>query len=560
MSLSVPSSSSVGVHNSHWGSSGTSITSNAHKDIVVPMEQNPAQISLKATQFIKGIEKKAFEPSTTTHLQALKEVIWLVSKEGVTPIQDALMKKSGYFTRFFLNEDWENWTHYRTPLGRVVNMLCDYITTSTRLDHCVSRLDKKLLEVANQDAALVLKSLKVEKTSNKQGKLPALFGSPVFPPTVDPTTTLNGTNGFTLNGVMAGEGSGIASNAGDVNGDGISDLIIGAPGFTDVQTYAGKSYIVFGSSKRWNELIELSSLNGTNGFVLNGESPGDGCGISISSAGDVNGDGISDFIIGANGARAYAGKTYVVFGSKKGWSSPIELSSLNGANGFILNGEAASDNSGFSVSGAGDINDDGISDIVIGASNASPSSDRDGAGKSYVIFGKRSAWSSPIELSSLNGMNGFILNGEARADRSGTVSNAGDINGDGISDIVIGASNASPSSDRGEAGKSYVIFGKRSGWSSPFELSSLNGVNGFILNGEAMGDDIGYSVSGASDINDDGISDIVMGAPFASPSGDKIRAGKTYVLFGKKEIWNSPFGAFNPQRHQWFYLKWGDGK
>ncbi len=210
--------------------------------------------------------------------------------------------------------------------------------------------------------------------------------------------------------------------------------------------------------------MELSSLNGVNGFILNGEAAEDFSGGSVSGAGDINGDGIADLVVGARSAspndRSQAGKSYVIFGARRGWwSSPMELSSLNGVNGFILNGESSSDNSGSSVSGAGDINGDGIADLIVGAYDASPN-DRSQAGKSYVIFGSKAGWSSPMELSSLNGVNGFILNGEDAYDWSGSsVSGAGDINGDGIADLVVGAPGVY--STNRSAGKSYVIFGQK---------------------------------------------------------------------------------------------------
>jgi hypothetical protein len=127
----------------------------------------------------------------------------------------------------------------------------------------------------------------------------------------------------------------------------------------------------------------------------------------------------------------------------------------------------------------------------------------------------------------LNGKNGFILNGEATNDESGwSVSGAGDINDDGIDDLIIGA-------PYGKTGKSYVIYGSKKSWNSPIELSSLNGVNGFILNGDSGKNWIGFSVSGAGDINDDGIDDLAIGAPDANPH-NRTSAGKTYIVFGKK--------------------------
>ena len=114
-----------------------------------------------------------------------------------------------------------------------------------------------------------------------------------------------------------------------------------------------------------------------NGFVLNGIDSYDQSGSSVSSAGDVNGDGFDDLIIGADGAEPNgingAGQSYVVFGQAGGFSPSIDLSSsfLNGSNGFVLNGNTG-DFSGSSVSGAGDINGDGFDDLIIGATGADP--------------------------------------------------------------------------------------------------------------------------------------------------------------------------------------------
>ena len=141
-----------------------------------------------------------------------------------------------------------------------------------------------------------------------------------------------------------------------------------------------------------------------------------------------------------------------------------------------------SDYSGRSVSSAGDINNDGYDDIIIGAGYADPNGDD--AGESYVVFGKASGtYSASLELSSLNGTNGFVINGIDESDYSGSsVSSAGDINNDGYDDIIIGANEADPNG--GSSGESYVVFGKASGtYSASLELSSLNGTNGFVING-----------------------------------------------------------------------------
>ncbi|CAN5351207.1 hypothetical protein BH24PSE2_BH24PSE2_11990 [soil metagenome] len=138
--------------------------------------------------------------------------------------------------------------------------------------------------------------------------------------------------------------------------------------------------------------LELDALDGSNGFVLNGIDPSDHSGRSVAGAGDVNGDGIDDLIIGADGADpggdSSAGESYVVFGGESvGAGGSIELSALDGTNGFVLNGIDFYDRSGRSVAGAGDVNGDGIYDLIIGAYGADPD-DRSYAGESYVVFGR----------------------------------------------------------------------------------------------------------------------------------------------------------------------------
>ncbi|MGF2040133.1 MAG: beta strand repeat-containing protein [Nostoc sp. CmiVER01] len=355
---------------------------------------------------------------------------------------------------------------------------------------------------------------------------------------------LNGTNGFTINGIAQGDISGISvSNAGDINNDGIDDLIIGADGASPNGIYgAGQSYVVFGRRNLGSSgILNLSDLNGTNGFLINGIAADDFLGNSVSNAGDINNDGIDDLIIGAELAspngNSLAGQSYVVFGGGNlGSSGILNLSDLNGTNGFLINGIAKYDTSGNSVSNAGDINNDGIDDLIIGARGASPNGNSL-AGQSYIVFGGGNLGSSGIlNLSNLNGTNGFLINGIAERDHSGTsVSNAGDINNDGIDDLIIGTDSASPNGKAG-AGQSYIVFGGRNlGSSGILNLSDLNGTNGFLINGIAAFDYSGISVSNAGDINNDGIDDLIIGGYNASPNG-KARAGQSYIVFGGRNL------------------------
>ncbi|WP_306422108.1 hypothetical protein [Nostoc sp. CHAB 5715] len=347
-------------------------------------------------------------------------------------------------------------------------------------------------------------------------------------------STLNGTNGFIINGINQYDSLGNSvSSAGDINGDGIDDLIIGAPFASPNDTSSGQSYVVFGSKESFAAQFDLSTLNGTNGFAINGINEDNSLGKSVSSAGDINGDGVDDLIIGApfaspNGTSS--GQSYVVFGSKESFAAQFDLSTLNGTNGFAINGINQYDSLGNSVSSAGDINGDGIDDLIIGAPFADGNGDN--SGQSYVVFGSKESFAAQFNLSTLNGTNGFVINGFNKGDGffSSFVSSAGDINGDGIDDLIIAAPFADPNGTN--SGQSYVVFGSKESFAAQLNLSTLNGTNGFAINGINPDDRSGYSLGSAGDINDDGIDDLIIGTPFADPNGDN--SGQTYVVFGNR--------------------------
>ena len=157
-------------------------------------------------------------------------------------------------------------------------------------------------------------------------------------------------------------------------------------------------------------VFNLTDLNGQNGFKIDADSGcyvGSACwmGYAVSQAGDINGDGYADFMVGA----PYADRTYVVFGQPEvGSSGLISLATLNGANGFKIDGEALNDWSGTAVSAAGDVNGDGHDDLIIGAYRHNQQ-----IGRSYVVFGGPGVGNTGIvNLANLNGLNGFKLDGE----------------------------------------------------------------------------------------------------------------------------------------------------
>ncbi|MBE9192560.1 FG-GAP repeat protein [Gloeocapsopsis crepidinum LEGE 06123] len=316
---------------------------------------------------------------------------------------------------------------------------------------------------------------------------------------------LDGTDGSTLNSIDTGTSSntGISvSSAGDINGDGFDDVIIGESKYARIVPTSERGYVVFGSASGFGANLDLANLDGANGFRIDGVRA-QRTSVSVSSAGDINGDGFDDIILGVFEGDNYgfegASRSYVVFGKASGFEPSLNLANLDGTNGFAINSTNPSDRSGFSVSNAGDVNGDGLADLIVG----SP-----GTNSSYVVFGNASGFEANFDLATLDGTNGFRINGAGFA-----VSNAGDVNGDGFDDLIVGNPN----------GQSYVVFGRASGFEANFDLGTIDGTNGFQINGINAGDRSGFSVSSAGDVNGDGFADLIVGSAGTNSS---------YVVFG----------------------------
>jgi hypothetical protein len=339
--------------------------------------------------------------------------------------------------------------------------------------------------------------------------------------TVDLLTQAN----IQLDGAAANTWTGSsAAAAGDVNGDGRADLIVGASyADNNAKTDSGSAYVVFGQPSLTT--LDLNAL-GAGGFRIDGATAGDHAGTSVAGAGDINGDGRPDLIVGAPGvdtAGTDAGAAYVVFG--KASATTVDLSGL-GAGGFRIDGEDTNTLAGLAVAGPGDVNGDGTADVIVGARLAA-SSGRALSGATYVVFGK--ATTTNVDLYTL-GSGGFRIAGAVANDESGDdVAGAGDVNGDGRQDVLLGAPKAD--NNGSSSGSAYVVFGKAS--TTTVDLLAL-GAGGFRIDGAAANNYTGEAVAGAGDVNGDGRPDVIVGAGGASTAG-RTSNGATYVVFGKPD-------------------------
>ncbi|MEM7745292.1 MAG: hypothetical protein AAF409_16430 [Pseudomonadota bacterium] len=457
---------------------------------------------------------------------------------------------------------------------------------------------------------------------------------PPFPALVD-VSMLNGADGFAIEGINPNFGNGVGSGgavspAGDINGDGIGDFIIGAERgvsrdpITNQQRFtSGDVYVVFGTNTGFPASFSPFSLTGTNGFILQGGREAQGLGFSLSSAGDVNNDGFDDLLLGtratALGQSAEPGEAFVVFGKATAYAPVTDIYALTNAEGFRIvdPNPSVPGQLGRSVSNIGDFNGDGIDDFAVGEAKSGspflPSGIEHGAvhvilgsagiglgsgtlgttGRTPAQFGTQTTaitYHGPLEEAGLgthvSGAGDFngdglqdlivmapgapfrtpserfatVIFGDSTAPASGnfdvnlaasippgvplpwffirnlndpaaTVANAGDMNGDGLDDIIVGGPNGN-----GTQGVAFVIYGTTTPTLN-FDFSTLDGTNGFIIEGELGGDFLGNSVHAAGDVNNDGYDDVIVGAFGANrtpggPVSGTYTGGAAYVVLG----------------------------
>ena len=470
------------------------------------------------------------------------------------------------------------------------------------------------------------------------------------------TSTLAPAHGFIIQGdSVLNEAGRSVSGAGDINGDGLDDLIVGADWSFDNTFHPGEAYVVYGEAGLGDgsqfgtavttmgarrQVVDATSLVPADGFILYGDGNGEEFGYSVSAAGDVNGDGLDDLIVGSrfgNGGGPRFGEAYIVYGKVgdgtqfgtevriqvvKGVTTTIEedgnpipedsvvrrildMTHLAPTDGFIIQGYTGDDRLGASVSGAGDVNGDGLDDLIVGAHVGTRNH-----GETYIVYGKAgdgtqfgtavrlasdgittlspeasdddSVVRQVVDTKNLAPADGFIIEGELEKPLCGyvvggptgpvyrcglgggkdlfgwSVSGAGDINGDGLADLILGARQLILDNAFATGG-AYVVYGKAGTDGSQFgtavrrtadgmtlsieasegvvrqvlDTKNLAPADGFVLWGDTGFDRFGASVSGAGDINGDGLDDFIVGA-HRGDDGD-TGAGEAYIIYGKAD-------------------------
>lgn len=353
----------------------------------------------------------------------------------------------------------------------------------------------------------------VPETNEEAGISYVIYGGKLFPDAIS-FRNLTSQQGFPIIGAKGDLSGWSVSGAGDFNGDGFDDVIVGAP----YANNSGISYVIYGSKFSFSA-IYLAALTSEIGFPIVGDGLGGRSGGSVSSAGDFNGDGFDDVVIGAPYGNNEAGISYVIFGNTALFSA-IHLANLTVEQGFSIYGQEGQ--SGYSVSEAGDFNGDRFDDVIIGASLANY-----GAGVSYIIYGKNNSNIDNVYLTALSRDNGlFIIGAEGASGYS--VSSAGDVNGDRLSDVVIGTPYANIN-----AGISYVIYGVRD---KPISISIQNlGTNGFSIAGKE-GTYTGWSVSGTGNMTGGAYDDLIIGNA----------VGAAYIIYGSASGFITPSPTMAP--------------
>ncbi|MFZ5471837.1 MAG: integrin alpha [Myxococcota bacterium] len=286
------------------------------------------------------------------------------------------------------------------------------------------------------------------------------------------------------------------ASAGDVNGDGFSDVLVGADGYGNTESSEGQVQLYLGSA---------SGLGSTPAWTIESNQADAELGVSVASAGDVNGDGYADVIVGArnfDNGESNEGRAFLYLGSSSGLAStPVWTAESNQVNG----------NFGRSVASAGDVNGDGLGDVVVGASYYS--NPETWEGRAYLYFGSASGLTTtPAWTAESN---------QANAAFGWSVASAGDVNGDGFADVIVGAD--SYTNGQSAEGRAYLYLGSPTG---------LGAAPAWTFESDNTSAGFGRSVASAGDVNGDGFADVVVGADYFT--NIQMGEGRIYLFLGSE--------------------------
>jgi hypothetical protein len=372
------------------------------------------------------------------------------------------------------------------------------------------------------------------------GEAYVIFGSSSLPGTID---LGKGEQGLTIYGatigISAADGLGFSVASGDVNGDGVDDIIVSSPfsegPSADFRTDRGEVYVIFGRSDLGGTLDIADApqdvtIVAAEGFSLLGDS---------IAVGDVNGDGIDDMVLGApfagrepgsppGGPRTELGETYVILGSHT-LSGTISIPQKQ--QNLTISGPEQWSELGDAVA-VGDVNDDGIDDIVtVAEASDQPDGKRPNSGTAYVVFGSHDL-GGLVDIA--KGQQDLTILGAQDQEALGFCVSSGDVNGDDTDDVVLVAQRANGAGGtRTTSGEAYVIFGS----------SDLHGTVDVLANQQdvtiyaAEAHDLLSSCLAGDDVNGDGVGDLILGTGFAAgPRNSRDRAGEAYVIFGSRDL------------------------
>ncbi len=346
-----------------------------------------------------------------------------------------------------------------------------------------------------------------------------LFGrTDAFPSLID-LDNIDSTSGFQVSPI-SGLGLGTAVVK-DINGDQLADLLIAGYPF-DFGFGRAHGWLIFGDTV-FSTIVDLD-FDGSNGFEIEGEltDPQLGWESIVDGGGDINGDGFNDLLFkdntgGLGASQGIYDFTYVIFGTDQSFGAQLLLADLNGPQGFKIQSLVEVDSD---MSAAGDINNDGFDDILIGMPV-------DSGGCAYVVFGNTQFGSTPIDVDNMDSTDGFkVVAADVRTDPVGDrlgldVSDAGDINNDGIEDFALSAHRIR---------LVYFIFGTESGFPKTLNVADLDGSNGFTFDASGLPNAV-EDISGLGDVNGDGIDDFIIGSTVLV--GGIHPPGAAAIIFGR---------------------------